>query len=111
MGLVALETADLIIKIGAVAGAITAVIVLYVKIRNAIKTFVGFFKEMRTDLSTVIKHDKQQYLSILRLTVMSTDMPISERIIAGQQYIDLGGNGDVKKFYENYLKHLEDMEG
>ena len=106
-----IKTADLIIKIGAVAGAITAVIVLYVKIRTAIKTFIGFFKEMRSDLSTVVKHDQEQYLSILRLTVMSTDMPISERIIAGKKYIDLGGNGDVKKYYENYLKHLQDMEG
>lgn len=43
------------------------------------------------------KSDKQ-YLSLLRLTVMSEEMPISERLVAGQEYIRRGGNGDVKKF-------------
>lgn len=39
-----------------------------------------------------------QYLSLLRLTVMSNEMPISERMIAGKEYVRRGGNGDVKKF-------------
>lgn len=43
------------------------------------------------------KSDKQ-YLSLLRLTVMSEEMPISERLVAGKEYIRRGGNGDVKKF-------------
>ncbi len=50
------------------------------------------------------KHNREQYLGILRLTVMSEEMPVSERIIAGKKYIDEGGNGDVKKFYEEFLK-------
>ncbi len=49
------------------------------------------------------EHDREQYLAILRLTVMSEEMPISERIIAGKKYIDEGGNGDVKKFYYERL--------
>lgn len=50
-------------------------------------------------------HDEKQYLAILRLTIMSDNMPISERIIAGKEYIDRGGNGDVKKFYEEFLEN------
>lgn len=50
------------------------------------------------------KHNREQYLGILRLTVMSEEMPVSERIIAGKKYINEGGNGDVKKFYEEFLK-------
>ena len=50
------------------------------------------------------KHNREQYLGILRLTVMSEEMPVSERIIAGKKYIDEGGNGDVKKFYEDFVK-------
>ena len=56
------------------------------------------------DIKTVVDHDREQYIAILRLTIMSRDMPISERIIAGQKYIELGGNGDVKKYYEQLLK-------
>ena len=29
---------------------------------------------------------------------MSEEMPMAERLIAGQKYVKLGGNGDVKKF-------------
>lgn len=39
-----------------------------------------------------------QYLSLLRLTVMSDEMPITERLIAGREYVRRGGNGDVKQF-------------
>ena len=39
---------------------------------------------------------------------MNSEMPIAERIIAGQHYIEKGGNGDVKKYYEDYLKHLKE---
>ena len=60
--------------------------------------------ELLQDVKALTKHDREQYLAILRLTTMSRDMPISERIIAGQKYIELGGNGDVKKYYEQLLK-------
>ena len=30
-------------------------------------------------------------------------MPLGERIIAGQHYIDAGGNGEVKKFINEEL--------
>lgn len=45
------------------------------------------------------EHDNLQYMSILRLTVMDSDMPTSERLIAGREYISKGGNGDVKEYY------------
>lgn len=60
--------------------------------------------QLLADVRKLTEHDREQYLAILRLTTMSRDMPISERIIAGQKYIELGGNGDVKKYYEQLLK-------
>lgn len=55
-------------------------------------------------LKKIEEHDLKQYLGILRLTIMSENMPISERIIAGKEYIDRGGNGDVKKYYKEFLE-------
>lgn len=52
------------------------------------------------------EHDNQQYLSILRLTVMDSDMPMSERLIAGKEYLARNGNGDVRKFYEELEKRV-----
>lgn len=52
------------------------------------------------------KNNDLQYLSLLRLTVMDTDMPMSERLIAGKEYLRNGGNGDVKAFYEQLERDL-----
>lgn len=60
--------------------------------------------KLLNEVKVLTKHDREQYLAILRLNTVSRDMPISERIIAGQKYIELGGNGDVKKYYEQLLK-------
>lgn len=61
-------------------------------------------KKMAAQVAKLEDHQKKNYLGILRLTIMSEEMPVSERIIAGKEYIDHGGNGDVKKFYQEFLK-------
>ena len=50
-----------------------------------------------------MENDKDQYLAILRLTIFEENLPISERIIAGDKYLKKGGNGDTKKYYEKML--------
>lgn len=60
--------------------------------------------ELLNEVKVLTEHDQEQYLAILRLTTMSRDMPIPERIIAGRKYIKLGGNGYVKKYYKKLLK-------
>ena len=60
--------------------------------------------EVSKKVDTLVQHDKDQYLSILRLTIMSEEMPVSERIIAGDKYIKSGGNGDVKSYYQKMLE-------
>ena len=54
--------------------------------------------EIDKKLGKMQEHQDEQYLAILRLTIMSEEMPMAERLIAGQKYVKLGGNGDVKKF-------------
>lgn len=92
---------DLIIKIAALCGAITAIVVFCVKI----------FKIISKTFETVEKlkeHSLENYMSTLRLTIMSEEMPIEERLNAGEKYISLGGNGAVKCKYQQlkseYLK-------
>lgn len=60
--------------------------------------------KLEKKVDKLVEHDKDQYLSILRLTIMSEEMPISERIIAGDKYVKKGGNGDVKKYYQKLLE-------
>lgn len=80
------------------AGAVVSAVTLIAK--KVGKPIVNLLREVKT----LVDHDREQYIAILRLTIMSPDMPISERIIAGRKYIKLGGNGDVKKYYEHLLE-------
>lgn len=61
-------------------------------------------KKLEQKVDKLVEHDREQYLSILRLTIMNETIPISERIIAGDKYLKAGGNGDVKKYYLQMLK-------
>jgi hypothetical protein len=61
-------------------------------------------KHIRSKVDNIEEKNDKQYLGILRLTVMSPEMPVSERIIAGDEYIERGGNGDIKKYYQEFLK-------
>lgn len=114
-----MEVLDLIIKAGAVAGAIAALVALLKKIAKPVQEMQASLKATHESLKAthesveaigkrmdkIEKHDTEQYLGILRLTVMSPEMPISERLIAGQKYVALGGNGDVKHYYQELVKN------
>lgn len=60
--------------------------------------------ELQEQIAKQKEHDVEQYLGILRLTIMSPEMPITERLIAGEKYIKNGGNGDVKHYYERLVR-------
>ena len=70
------------------SSALTAVV-------NAV---VSAIQKKRGKATSQDEHLGEQYLAILRLTIMSEEMPMAERLIAGEKYKKMGGNGDVKKF-------------
>lgn len=59
---------------------------------------VAHLSEIDRKIDKMAKKQDSQYLSVLRLTIMSEEMPMSERLIAGREYVQHGGNGDVKMF-------------
>lgn len=60
--------------------------------------------KLEEKVDRLVEHDEDQYMSILRLTIMNSEMPISERIIAGDKYVKKNGNGDVKKYYQKMIE-------
>lgn len=87
---------------------------VWIALIESVLTFLGIWVTVRASqkkanaelldkVNTLVEHDEDQYLSILRLTIVEENMPISERIIAGDKYIKKGGNGDVKKYYQQML--------
>ena len=104
------ELVKMILTLGGVAGAIAAIIALVVKIVGVIKKVQNFFKDLKESVDTLVEHDADQYKQILKLTVVSDNMPLSERISAAKKYMELGGNGDIKSYYEEHLKPFDHIE-
>lgn len=89
-----------IVEIGGYATAISAVIALFVLVS---KTYLIFKKQER--------HQKENYMAILRITIVSEEMPLSERIAAGDKYVSLGGNGQIKVLYKKLIEQYEKENG
>jgi hypothetical protein len=86
---------DLIIKVAAFLGALGVICGAIIKVFNII---IKPLKDALTELNT---HIHENYMGILRLTIMSNEMPIGERIVAGHKYLKEGGNGEVKSFLKS----------
>lgn len=82
-----------------IASLLTA---LGVIVTTAVK-FYKFIRKWEKWVEEETEHNLDNYLSIKRLTIMSHEMPLSERIAAGDKYIKYGGNGEVKAKYEELL--------
>lgn len=92
---------EIIVAIIGFAGVVAAAVI----------AVVASNKRLEKKFDKIAEHDKEQYLAILRLTITADHVPVSERIIAGDKYIKLGGNGDVKAYYEQFLKdHIKQEE-
>ena len=85
-----------------VASVLTA---LGVIIASAVKVY-KFIRKCEKWIDETNEHSLDNYLSIKRLTIMSHEMPLSERIAAGEKYIKYGGNGEVKSKYNELLNLL-----
>lgn len=101
--------------LGETVGGVIPMESIWITLIESLLTFAGICvtvivsnkkanKKLEQKVDKLVEHDEDQYLSILRLTIMSGEMPISERIIAGDKYVRKGGNGEVKKYYQKMLQ-------
>lgn len=91
---------ELILQTAAVLSAVGVIIGALVKFISFLKKLADRINEFNETLNVLKKHSDENHMSLLRLTIMSHEMPIGERIIAGHKYLKEGGNGDVKSFLE-----------
>lgn len=94
-----MELIESIILSASVLTALGVIIATAVKVYKFVRKWEIWVEEQR-------EHSLDNYLSIKRLTIMSHEMPLSERIAAGEKYIKYGGNGEVKHKYEELLTFL-----
>lgn len=102
------EMTEIAVALITLAGVIITVVVGNKKTEKSIKENTSL-DGLKQDIKELKEHSKENYLGIKRLTVMSHDMPIGERIVAGHDYIKAGGNGEVKHYCEEEL-HINDIQ-
>ena len=91
---------DNILVIASVVTALTVICSFLFKIYNFFRKLEKKYDEMNGLL-------KKNALYVLKLAVLNEELPLVDRIHAGEQYIELGGNGLIRKKYEHLLKEYE----
>lgn len=69
-----------------------------------------FLTKIEKKLSEYDDNLKQNTRQMLRLTLLSEDIPITDRIKAGKKYINLGGNGYGELVYRRLLEELDNRD-
>lgn len=85
------------------AGAVTALATLI----KPVKTVIVFFQELKTEVKEIKEHCKDNYMRELQIIIMSEDFPLGERLQAGEEYVNRGGNGEIKAKYQFLAKRYE----
>lgn len=92
--------ADNIILIASVLTALGVIITTCIRVYKFIRKWEKWIEKKD-------KHDNEQYVQILRLVIMSPEIPLSERIAAGDIYVnELHKNGGVKQKYNELVKRF-----
>ena len=97
----------LLIIAGAV-GAITSIIAFIKKIIELVKRCLGYFADLKEQIATIEKHCRENYMRELQIIIMSEEMPFDERLRAGEEYVNGGGNGAIKAKYRALLQRYEE---
>lgn len=99
----------LLIIAGAV-GAISTISVFVKKIIAKIKGCICFFTNLQKQIDQIEQHCKENYMRELQIIIMSEEMPLDERLKAGEEYVAGGGNGAIKAKYRVLLQRYEEKE-
>ena len=93
-------------KILLIASLLTALSVI---VATAVRVY-KFVRKYESWVEETSEHSLDNYMSILQLKIMSPYMPLTERIKAGDKYVMLGGNGEIKHKYQELLEQLSENE-
>lgn len=91
-----IEIAGFITAIGVIIGTI-------IKIHKILSRMERKFDEYDSIL-------KENTMHILKMALLSDDLPIIDRINAGKRYLELGGNGYGKIVFNQLIKQIEEEQ-
>lgn len=88
------------------ASVITALTGIGAFIMKAYKFFRGLEDKYDSMNETLNKNT----IYILKIAIMSEEMPLVDRLKAGEMYLSMGGNGMIKRKYNDLMDEYEDRE-
>lgn len=94
---------DLIVSLTQIAGAISAVTVIFMTAWKVHK----FLNKMEKKFENYDKTLNENTIHILKMALLSEDLPITDRLNAGKRYLELGGNGYGKIIYDQLVESLQ----
>lgn len=100
---------ETLLLIAGVAGALATIYKTTSFIAAKVKKCIKFFTDLSKKIEAVEQHCLENYITDLKLIIMSEEMPIGERLQAGEKYVALGQNGEIKAKYK-LLQHEYERE-
>ena len=64
-------------------------------------------EETKREIASLKEELNKNSLNTMKNTICNKNIPISERLIVGKEYIDKGGNGAVKVYLHNLSEQYE----
>ena len=92
-----------VIEIAAIITAIGVIVGTVLKIHSILNRLERKFDDYDNML-------KENTLHILKMALLSEDLPITDRINAGKRYLELGGNGYGKIVYNQLIRRIEEEQ-
>ena len=69
-----------------------------------------FFRSLEEKYDSMNETIKQNTMHLLKIAIMSEELPLIDRIKAGEIYVAAGGNGLIKKKYNELVNEYEERE-
>lgn len=86
-----------------IASWITAITTIVAGVCKVIKLFNGIIDKCESYDDLI----RENTMYTLKLVILNEDLSLEERIHAGDRYIQLGGNGYIKKIYMRLLEEVK----
>ena len=127
---------EILLIVAGALGAISSIILFGKKAVKIVKRCISFFTDMKkgierlekeqsnfktsvdslntkTDsmqkkVNTIERHTLENYMRELQIIVMSEEMPLGERLKAGEEYVGHGWNGEIKAKYHVLQQKYEE---
>ena len=129
---------EILLLIAGVAGALFTIYKTGTVVVKYVKKCIFFFKDMKEGITQLKKeqqnfkkdlnelhsktddiqkkvekveeHTTENFMNELRIIIMSEEMPLGERLQAGEKYVSMNGNGEIKQKYKHLMERYAEEE-